>query len=124
MAIENASVSLGPSDFMPVTANVDGVYAFPAVENKDYRVSVEANGYEASFRDVSIQGAGELVSIAVPLTATSGPGEGPRVGCFGDATHDGNSSSPLGDSLLVLNLLLLLTMTGAMPARRETQLGH
>ncbi len=69
--IENASVSLLPGSYSPVTENDEGVYSFAAVSPGSYSVTVTAPGYGGGGQSVSLDG-GDLVSIAVPLEYTGG----------------------------------------------------
>ncbi len=64
--ITNASVTLRISSYNPVTENVNGTYAFPAVEADNYMVDVIAAGYKKMTQSVQVQ-AGNITSVSAAL---------------------------------------------------------
>jgi hypothetical protein len=112
--IGSASIDLTVSTFKSVTDNVDGVYAFPAISEGQYDITVTAPGFGTKTVDIDVAG-GELKSVTIALRAIQigegeGEGEGEDEGCFGPA-EDKASSARAGD--LSLGGLTLLAM-GAM----------
>ena len=64
--ITNASVTLRVSTYNPITENVNGTYAFPAVEAGNYTVEVVAEGFNKLTQSVQVQ-AGNITSVSAAL---------------------------------------------------------
>lgn len=118
----NANVALEVSGFRPITENVDGVYAFPAVLQGTYTVIGSATGFTQNSLALDVAPA-TIKSIVLPLGAAGGEGEGegegekdPGVLAFcGPGDSDG---SRWGDLALVVVLsTLLLAGLGLAGAR-------
>lgn len=75
--ITNASVTLTISDFSAVTANENGIYAYPAVSSGSYQVTASAPTYGTASKGVYI-GPGQLQGVVVALGEP--PADG---GCLG-----------------------------------------
>jgi hypothetical protein len=73
--IENASVTILPSSYAPVTANDRGVYAFPAIADGTYTVNCTAPGYQTITHPVQVAPAG-LHSAIIPMPKSGAEGEG------------------------------------------------
>ena len=102
--ITNASATISPGGYSPVTENVNGVYTFAAIPAAQYTVRVEAAGYPAREQAILVEaGAGENLIFAM------NGGDDPGVcGC----TKAYNASPPrkeiaAGNALLALATALL-----------------
>ena len=121
--ILDASVTLTPSAYAPVTDNVDGVYAFPALPGGVYTVQIEAPGYITKGQSINVDD-GKIASISIPLTPngtegeeegegeTEGEGEGEGeeepddgCGCFKDT-----KGLPTQGDILVTGLSLIVML--------------
>ncbi|MBI1319110.1 MAG: hypothetical protein GC168_09200 [Candidatus Hydrogenedens sp.] len=103
VTIDDASVSIAPGGYAPVTENVDGVYAYPALPSGTYSITVSASGYEDASTVVTA-GDSELFSVTVPLGGTGGPG-----GC--NCNQGGKSVPAGGDVLTAAAALAVLAAT-------------
>ncbi len=119
--ILDASVTLTPSAYAPVTDNVDGVYAFPALPGGVYTVQIEAPSYITKGQSINVDD-GKIASISIPLTPdgtegeeegegeTEGEGEGEEepdegCGCFKDT-----KGLPTQGDILVTGLSLIVML--------------
>jgi len=105
--ITNATVSLTPSPFNPVTENLDGVYSFAAITPNSYTLRVDHPLLATQTRSVNVEG-GQTVSLDVFLSA-------PAPGCFGKAEMA--SRAHTGDTLLLALALLGLAGMGRRARR-------
>lgn len=109
--IEDASVQLFVSGYSPVTANTNGVYAFPAVSDGSYQVTVAADGFENQTEPVFVK-ANQIAGVVVALGVPAPPAPG---GC--------NNASPAkvaqttGD-LLVTGMALVALLAAGLYTRR------
>jgi len=94
--ITDATVSITPSPYQPVTTNLDGVYPFAAIFPESYTLRVEHPQLGAHTRGVQVE-AGATVSVEVLLGA-------PGTGCFRSAPAGG---LPLGGDTLLMGLVFL-----------------
>ncbi len=129
--INTATVHITPAVSSPVTANVDGVYVFPALQEGTYTVSATAPDYASAERTVTLIG-GQDKTIKLVLKRTDGaegesstgeaeqsPGEGESnepAGCF--ASESKRAGLPAAPDLFVAALSLLALAWAA--ARRPS----
>lgn len=123
--VRNATVSLTPSVFAPVTVNQNGVYGFPSLTQGSYTVTIQAQNFAGAARAVSLA-SGQVLSISVPLNKTTPEGEGQEDGegqLEGEGEGEGETwcgcpksasgAFPTGDAFVTgLALLALLTSAG------------
>jgi len=138
--ILNASAVLQVSTYQPVTNNVSGVYAFPAVPDGQYTVRINAPDYDPAQRTVNLAG-GQLLNLSFPLSlqksdvegegavegegviegegvtegegATEGEGEEilpPPAGCQCNNTPTGASAHESGTAVVLVSMLLALAL--------------
>lgn len=109
--ITNASLLLQPSTFLPVTANENGVYGYPAIGAGVYALTASAAGYRTKTIDVTMLD-GEFKSLIVPMFEADPV---PPQGCCARPRAEGEKITPLtehrGDMLvggLAIAVLLAL----------------
>lgn len=104
--IDNATVSLAPGSYVPVTENVEGVYPFPALPGGSYTVAAQADGYDNRTVQVTLADA-ELLSLTITLGEEDNPE--PPAGC---ACDEGTKGSPrAGDFLPAMAAMLGMVVT-------------
>jgi len=105
--IETASVAIAPGLYATVTENVDGVYAYPAIPDGNYTVTVEAPNYESATLSIRVASSAQN-SVAIPLEPSGEEGEGEGEGEQPDC-HCGKSepSLPTGDQAFMVALALV-----------------
>ncbi|MFM1920200.1 MAG: Carboxypeptidase regulatory-like domain [Candidatus Hydrogenedentota bacterium] len=110
--IEDASVSLVPSGYNPVTQNEGGVYTFAAIAAGEYTVRVEAEGYVTRNVIVNLAGGVESISVAMTPPQAGAPDEGM---CCGQGGKRAPGAGDLLVGLATLALLAGLGLTGYRP---------
>lgn len=103
--ITDATISLVVSAFAPVTDNLDGVYAFPALSDGSYQVITTVDGFDTDTKTVYIK-PGSITGLVIPLGVVV-PGE--TGGCNNNAKVQ--VSQRLGDVLMYG--MALAAMAGA-----------
>ena len=100
--------------------NTNGVYAFPALTDDLYDVTVTADGFSENESQAVVRG-GELTGIVVPLTSVSAEGEGEGEGegetpggCNCSQTNAKTGLPQSGDALLTGFTLLSLLLLGGL----------
>lgn len=111
--IEDASVELIVSGYAPVTANTNGVYAFPAVSSGAYQVVVSAEGFDTQTQSVVVK-SNQIAGVVVPLGIPEPPEEGG--GCNND--NPAKVAQRAGD-LLVTGVALLALLVVGLYTRRS-----
>ena len=96
--ILNASVTLSPGAFSPITENTHGIYAFVCLSPGSYTFSVSAPDYKDNSKKLDL-GAQQEASVLFPMAAPSaseGEGEG-ESGTEGEGEGEGEgNNSPIG----------------------------
>ena len=123
--ITSATTTLRISAYRPVTENEKGVYAYPAVPDGSYTLTVSATGYQDRSVPVSLE-RGIVKSVTIGLVPPGGtvepqpepqpepepePEPEPQKGCFRcrrDQTDSGTQKIDLADSMLMGVGLLVL----------------
>ncbi len=77
--VGTASVEIAPGAYGAVTENVGGVYAYPAIPNGNYTVTVSAPNYVPVTRTVLVASNAQN-SVIFPLEPETEEGEGPAEG--------------------------------------------
>jgi hypothetical protein len=106
--ILDASVDLQITPFDPITDNVDGVYAYPALSSGQYTLTVTPATDDYAERSITVDlEDSETKSVIVALSAPPAD-QGKSGGCY--APERGTGSSDLGAVILttILTLLFLL----------------
>ncbi|MBI2422402.1 MAG: right-handed parallel beta-helix repeat-containing protein [Candidatus Hydrogenedentes bacterium] len=104
--VTNGRVSLAVSAFGPVSDNVDGVYAFPALPDGAYTASASANGYRLTSSTVTVN-PGQIASVVLAMPTGEEEKE-PGASC---AARDA-ALTPGGDAFLMA-LLVIALLAGA-----------
>ena len=110
------------SSFKSVRENVDGVYAFPAISEGEYSITVNALGFQGKTVEIDV-GGGELKSVTIALRAVQGgegEGEGEVEGCPRPADARKALSSYASDLSLGGLTLLTMVVMGWRHRRRES----
>ena len=89
--ILNASVSVSPTSYEPVTENTNGVYGFPAIVEGAYTIVASAPGYTSQTQSTQIA-AGDIVSALVYMQPL---GEGETEG-EAEGEGEGEGETPPG----------------------------
>ncbi len=66
--IDDGALTLAPSSYVPVRANLEGVYAFPSIGDGSYTITARASGFTTRTTNVLIQPAA-VQSLSIPLWA-------------------------------------------------------
>ncbi len=118
--ITNATATLSPSPYQPVTQNQNGVYAFSAISAGGYTVTVSAPNYQTAAQTVFVN-EGELKNINFALTPVSGEGEGegepsppPRPRCCLRRNTNASLQTAGGDVLLTAFTIMALLGSARM----------
>jgi hypothetical protein len=120
--ITNCTVKLDPSNFAPVTENVEGLYIYPAVIEGAYTITVTAPGLGEILEDVTLAG-GEVLVVTIPMgipdfpdpVDPGGGGNGggepgtPPTGCYGDEKV--GSGGSFGEIFVFLLLIVGIGVT-------------
>ena len=109
--IEDASVQLFVSGYSPVTVNTNGVYAFPAVSDGSYQVTVNAEGFDATTESVFVK-ANQIAGVVVALGVPGPPDPG---GC--NNAEPAKVAQKTGD-LLMAGMALVAMLAAGLYTRR------
>jgi len=104
----NASISLVPSAFPPLTNNADGVYVFSVVPEGAYVLTANAAPRAPVSRSVNAA-AGQSTALVVVVGDPTSPDR--PCGCAGDD----KSTPKLADTIMLGGVLLLMLLLAAAP---------
>jgi internalin A len=108
LPVLDAEVSLLGTTLAPVTDNVDGVYAFPAIAGGSFQLMIAAPGYEDENLTVIVE-TSSTKSVVAPLDTSP-----VSVGCYGGAAGPAQEIS-WTEILLFLALVTAFTRCGKRP---------
>ncbi len=110
--IKSAGVMLTISPLNEVTNNIDGIYAFPAIGENQYTLTIRAPGYAEKSSTVEVR-AGELLSLTIPMSAAAVEGEGEgegEAGCNASKYLDGGASADSAASIFLIGLTVSILL--------------
>lgn len=121
--IGSAALTLSISAFDDVTENDAGIYAFPAVAEGEYSLTIHAPGYASQQHEVAL-GGGELKSLTIALQplVPDGNGSGGEDVAKGCALAAGSSAQV--DQRAGGDLVLLAMVIAAMAAAKRRERAH
>ena len=108
----NASITLEPSAYDAVTENSNGIYAFPAIGEGSYTLTVTTEDYPPVTRNALVQGGG-VTSLNIAL----GSGGGGKCGCNEDDAKKRLPTPP--EAFLGALTVLILAGWSRRPRRKE-----
>ncbi len=111
--ITDATISLLPTAFAPVTDNLDGVYAFPALSDGTYQVITNVEGFDSDTKTIYIK-PGSITGLVIPLGVVV---PGPDEGCNSEGAKV-RVSQRVGD-MLMAGMALAAMVGAALFMRRE-----
>jgi len=114
--VTNATVTLSPGSFLPLTENTGGIYTFACLSPGPYTFTVTAPGYNAASQTKTLA-AGDNVMLLFPLTGSGNEGEDSG-GCFGGVA-DQLQTPRAGFGHYGGDFAILLAVTAALAAARK-----
>jgi len=114
--VTNATVTLSPGSFLPLTENTGGVYTFACLAPGPYTFTVTAPGYNMKLQTKTLA-AGDNVMLLFPLTSSGNEGEDSG-GCFGGVA-DQLQTPRAGFGIYAGDFAILLAVTAALAAVRK-----
>ena len=116
-SVLDATVSLDPTDFDPVTDNIDGLYTYQSVDENTYIITAETLSFAPVSKTVTV-GAGEQKIVTLIVGVSS---KAPGASCYAAPSAAGRGGAP-GDLLLAGLLFAALGLCSARqgrPAKRS-----
>ena len=114
--VTNATVTLSPGSFLPLTENTGGVYTFACLAPGTYTFTVTAPGYNMKLETKTLA-AGDNVMLLFPLTGSGNEGEDSG-GCFGGVADQLQKPPRAGFGNYGGDFAILMAVTAALAVGR------